>query len=76
MSIAGHGFKNGFNEEEVREALEAFTYTYVKTATDYVGGDRALIYELNPNTSTGMLRDFLSDVSDARSTSRVSVSQL
>jgi len=70
VSICSHGFTNGFNEGEVREALEAFTFTYVKTAVGYVGGDAALVYELNEHTSTGVLRDFLRDVGDTKSRSR------
>mmetsp|Transcript_21246 Transcript_21246/g.46108 ORF Transcript_21246/g.46108 Transcript_21246/m.46108 type:complete len:728 (+) Transcript_21246:314-2497(+) len=70
VSICGHGFTNGLNEDQVKEGLEAFTYTYAKTAIDYVGGDSALVYELNPDTSTGVLRDFLWDVQDNRSQMR------
>jgi uncharacterized protein (DUF2252 family) len=62
VSICNHGFTNGFVEADVKDALEAFTYTYVKTAIDYVGGDADLTFELNAHTSTGVLRDFLWDV--------------
>jgi uncharacterized protein (DUF2252 family) len=62
VSICNHGFTNGFDEVDVRDALEAFTYTYVKTAIDYVGGDADLTFELDARTSTGVLRDFLRDV--------------
>lgn len=48
--------------EQVSEALETFTFTYAKTAIDYVGGDTALLYELTGDTSTGVLRDFLNDI--------------
>ena len=61
VSICSHGFTNGLTMEEVKEALEAFTYTYVKTAIDYVGGDTDLLFEINSQTATGMLRDFLWD---------------
>mmetsp|Transcript_16008 Transcript_16008/g.33844 ORF Transcript_16008/g.33844 Transcript_16008/m.33844 type:complete len:724 (-) Transcript_16008:231-2402(-) len=71
VSICSHGFTNGLDEDQVREALEAFTYTYVKTAIDYVGGDTALIYELNPDTATGALRDFLWDVRENKSRKRL-----
>eukprot|EP01083_Nonionella_stella_P162593 533938_1 len=40
---------------------------YVKTVIGYVGGDTALLYELTPNTSTGVLRDFLTNVESGRS---------
>lgn len=62
VSICNHGFTNGLSHSEVLEALEAFTFTYVKTVIDYVGGDKELLYELTPITSTGYLRDFLWDV--------------
>jgi len=62
VSICSHGFTNGLNLDQIKDALEAFTYTYVKTAIDYVGGDEDLLFELNPHTSTGVLRDFLRDV--------------
>jgi len=67
VSICDHGFTNGLSKDDILEALEAFTYTYVKTCIDYVGGDSALVYELTPNTSTGVLRDFLSNVENKRS---------
>eukprot|EP00970_Alexandrium_tamarense_P001430 scaffold145_cov195-Alexandrium_tamarense.AAC.74 len=67
VSICNHGFTNGFSVDQVTEALEAFTYVYVKTAIDYVGGDTALVYELTADTSTGILRDFLSDVESKKS---------
>ncbi|KAL7533942.1 hypothetical protein ACHAXR_006862 [Thalassiosira sp. AJA248-18] len=70
VSICSHGFTNGLDEDQVKEALEAFTYTYVKTAIDYVGGDTSLVYELNPHTSTGALRDFLWDVENTQSISK------
>ena len=67
VSIADHGLTNGLSLEQVKGTLEAFTYTYVKTVIDYVGNDKALIYELNAQTSTGVLRDFLADVENKRS---------
>ena len=66
VSICNHGFTNSLSHLEVVEALEAFSYTYVKTVIDYVGGDKELLFELNPFTSTGDLRDFLWDVQDER----------
>ncbi|KAL3791501.1 hypothetical protein HJC23_011532 [Cyclotella cryptica] len=67
VSICNHGFTNGLSVEEVSEALETFTFSYVKTAIEYVGGDAALLYELTEDTSTGVLRDFLSDVEKNKS---------
>ncbi|KAL7522792.1 hypothetical protein ACHAWX_007496 [Stephanocyclus meneghinianus] len=67
VSICNHGFTNGLSVEQVSEALETFTFTYVKTAINYVGGDAALLYELTEDTSTGVLRDFLSDVEKKKS---------
>ena len=37
VSICSHGFTNGLSKDDILEALEAFTYTYVKTCIDYVG---------------------------------------
>lgn len=67
VSICNHGFTNGLSVEEISEALEAFTFKYVKTAIGYVGGDAALLYELTSDTSTGALRDFLEDVEKKKS---------
>ena len=67
VSIVSHGFTNGLSQEQVRSSLEAFTYMYVKTVINYVGNDRALVYELTSQTSTGVLRDFLDDVEKRRS---------
>lgn len=67
VSICNHGFTNGLSIDQVSEALEAFTFKYVKTAIDYVGGDAALLYELTADTSTGVLRDFLEDVGKKKS---------
>ena len=67
VSICNHGFTNGLTVEQIGEALEAFTFKYVKTAIGYVGGDAALLYELTADTSTGMLRDFLSDIEKKKS---------
>jgi len=71
VSICSHGFTNGLDEDQVREALEAFTYTYVKTVIEYLEGDTALMYELNPETATGALRDFLWDVRENKSRKRL-----
>ena len=67
VSICNHGFTNGLNDEEVRDALEAFTYTYVKTVIDYVWNDRALLFELDSYTSMGALRDFIVNVENEMS---------
>jgi len=67
VSIASHGFTNGLSLDQVKGALEAFTYMYAKTVINYVGNDKALVYELTPQTATGMLRDFLVDVENNRS---------
>jgi len=70
VSICSHGFTNGLPVDRVEEALEAFTYAYVKTAIDYVGGDTALLFEMTPRTSTGVLRDFLWDTQENNSHSK------
>merc|ERR1739848_965241 len=62
VSICNHGFTNGFDADEVTEALEDFAFTYSKTVIDYVGNDAELEYELTETTSTGVLRDFLIEV--------------
>lgn len=70
VSIVNHGKSNGLKDDEIESALEALTYTYVKTTIDYVGGDEALTYELTPYTSTGVLRDFLFDVANRKSSKK------
>lgn len=67
VSICNHGYTNGLNDEEVRDALEAFTYTYVKTVIDYVWNDKALLFELDSYTSMGELRDFILNVENEMS---------
>ena len=62
VSICNHGATNGFHADQIKEALEAFLFTYVDTVIKYVGGDKELEYELTPSTSVGALRDFLSEV--------------
>lgn len=66
VSICSHGFKNGFSTGQIKEALEAFTFTYVKTVLGYADGDEELTYELTPETSSGVLRDFLTRVSSKK----------
>jgi len=67
VSICNHGFTNGLTVEQISDAIEAFTYSYVKTAVGYVGGDAALLYELTADTSTGVLRDFLKKIDKNKS---------
>lgn len=67
VSICNHGYANGLNDKEVRDALEAFTYTYVKTVIDYVWNDKALLFELDSYTSMGALRDFILNVENEMS---------
>jgi hypothetical protein len=44
VSICNHGFTNGLSIDQVSEALEAFTFKYVKTAIGYVGMCSSLSY--------------------------------
>ena len=67
VSICNHGLTNGLSVEQISDAIEAFTYSYVKTAVGYVGGDAALLYELTADTSTGVLRDFLNKIDKKKS---------
>ncbi|KAL3773051.1 hypothetical protein ACHAW5_000468 [Stephanodiscus triporus] len=59
VSICNHGSTNGFDDKALKEALEAFTFTYVDTVSPH---DLELLYELTPKTSVGALRDFLVNV--------------
>jgi len=63
VSIFNHAATDGFSEEEIKDALHAFTDTYVNTLVDYVGGDAQELYELTPSTATGQLQSFLKDLS-------------
>lgn len=67
VSIASHGFTNGLSLDQIKGSLKGFAYMYVKTVINYVGNDRALVYELTSETSTGVLRDFLEDVEKKKS---------
>ena len=66
VSIFNHAETNGLNDAEIKEALSAFTDTYVNTLVDYVVGDQQELYELTPNTASGKLQTFLSDLLDQK----------
>jgi uncharacterized protein (DUF2252 family) len=61
VSICNHAFANEFSVDEIKDALRAFTDTYIKTVISYIGGDREILYEITPSTATGALREFLLD---------------
>jgi len=62
-SVCSHAHTNNLTETETDQALNAFTDTYVNTLVNYVGGDKEQLFEVTPETSTGVLKDFLHDLS-------------
>jgi uncharacterized protein (DUF2252 family) len=59
VSICNHAFANALSAHEIKDALRAFTDTYIETVISYVGGDREILYEITPWTAKGALRQFL-----------------
>ncbi|CAB9518536.1 Uncharacterized protein conserved in bacteria (DUF2252) [Seminavis robusta] len=70
VSVCSHAHTNGLSHAQVNEVLRAFTDTYVQTVINYVGSDRELTFELTPETSSGSLKAYLTDVRDDRSSER------
>lgn len=70
VSVVGHAYANGLSEDAVDVVLRAFTDTYIQTVVNYVGGDRELLFEITPETSTGWLRGWLESVRDDKSPER------
>jgi uncharacterized protein (DUF2252 family) len=62
VSICNHAFANALSASEIKDALQAFTDTYINTVICYVGGDREILYEITPWTATGVLREYLLDL--------------
>jgi uncharacterized protein (DUF2252 family) len=70
VSICNHAFANEFSVNEIKDALRAFTDTYIKTVVNYIGGDREILYELTPSTATGALQEFLLESEKKNSANR------
>lgn len=70
VSICSHGVTNGIATRAVQKALHSFTDTYVETVVNYVGNEDALLYEVTPETATGVLQDFMTDVHEDNSSDK------
>uniref|UniRef100_A0A7S2XPS5 DUF2252 domain-containing protein n=1 Tax=Attheya septentrionalis TaxID=420275 RepID=A0A7S2XPS5_9STRA len=70
VSICNHALTNGFSYEEAHSLLHSFTKRYVKTIESYIGNDAALLYEITPDTATGVMKKWLQHVDDKESTSK------
>lgn len=70
VSICNHAFANSLSNHEIKDALRAFTDTYIKTVISYVGGDREVLYEITPYTATGVLQEFLQDLEISNSANK------
>lgn len=67
VSVCSHAFTNGLEAKDVHDVLRAFTDMYVETLINYVGSDRELLYELTPQTASGSLKTFLTNLRDDKS---------
>lgn len=67
VSVYNHALTNGLESKEVKEVLEEFTDSYVKTVLGYIENEDALLFELTSKTTTGFLKQFLKDVRSDRS---------
>jgi uncharacterized protein (DUF2252 family) len=70
VSVWNHAISNGLSDQQVLEALEEFTDTYVTTAIDYVGNEDASLFELTSKTAKGTLKKFLKDVEGGKSSKK------
>lgn len=61
VSICNHAITNGLSPKQVDKALGVLTESYIKTVHGYIGNDKALLFELTPKTSYGVLRKFMID---------------
>ena len=59
VSICNHAISNGLAPKQVDKALGVFTESYIETVHGYIGNENALLFELTPDTSYGVLRQFL-----------------
>ena len=71
VSVCSHAFTNGLEAKDVHDVLRAFTDMYVETLINYVGSDRELLYELTPQTASGSLKTFLTNLRDDKSGRRM-----
>lgn len=71
VSVCSHAFTNGLEAKDVHDVLRAFTDMYVQTLINYVGSDRELLYELTPQTASGSLKTFLTNLRDDKSGRRM-----
>ena len=62
VSIYAHAVTNGFSEDHAKKAVKSMTDAYVTTVRDYVGNEKALLYEITSTEATGRLRNFLQKV--------------
>lgn len=62
VSIYAHAVTNGFSEDHAKKAVKSMTDAYVTTVRDYVGNEKALLYEITSTEATGRLRNFLTKV--------------
>jgi len=70
VSICNHAITNGLSPKQVNKALHVFTDSYVEAVIDYVGNEKALLFELTPDTSYGVLKTFLKKVSKSNSANK------
>ena len=73
VSICSHAITNQLKEKHIDDALEAFTDSYIQTVLDYVDNEKALLFELTPETtrSGSKLNKFLKKVADKKSSEKL-----
>lgn len=67
VSVLNHALTNGLDTKQAEQVLLAFADTYVQTVLDYIGNERALLFELTKETTTGKLKEFLEEVENGKS---------
>lgn len=67
VSVYTHALSNGLEEPQAGAAVLTLCDAYLSTLAGYVGNEKALTYELTPETATGALKKFLTKVKDKAS---------
>jgi uncharacterized protein (DUF2252 family) len=71
VSICSHAKTNGFDDDQVITAIKTFTESYVETVLGYGGNEKALLFELTPETSYGKLQEFLQKTERKKSSDKL-----
>lgn len=67
VSIVDHSLSNGLSTEQVENILSSFANSYIDTVLAYIGNEKAYLFELTSETTTGKLKSFLEKVEKKKS---------